>query len=52
MEQTKHTVKTIQEMRNTFKQYAEEVRNGSFPGEEHSYKMSDEVMETIEKKFD
>ncbi len=38
-------------MLNTFKQYAEEVRTGVFPGEEHSYKMSDEVLETIEQEF-
>ncbi len=38
-------------MLNTFKQYAEEVRSGAFPGEEHSYKMSDEVLATIEKEF-
>lgn len=38
-------------MLNTFKQYKEEVISGVFPGEEHSYKMSDEVLETIEKEF-
>jgi len=38
-------------MLNTFKRYAEEVRTGVFPGEEHSYKMSDEVLETIEQEF-
>ncbi len=38
-------------MLNTFKQYAEEVQNGVFPGEEHSYKMSDEVLEAIEQEF-
>jgi 3-methyl-2-oxobutanoate hydroxymethyltransferase len=38
-------------MLNTFKQYAEEVQNGVFPGEEHSYKMSDEVLESIEQEF-
>jgi len=38
-------------MLNTFKQYGEEVRTGVFPGEEHSYKMSDEVLETIEQEF-
>ena len=40
-----------QMMTETFKQYAEEVRTGVFPDEEHSYKMSDEVLETIEKEF-
>lgn len=38
-------------MLNTFKQYGEEVRSGIFPGEEHSYKMSDEVLEAIEQEF-
>ena len=38
-------------MTDTFKTYAEEVRSGVFPGEEHSYGMSDEVMETIIKEF-
>jgi 3-methyl-2-oxobutanoate hydroxymethyltransferase len=38
-------------MKETFAQYAEEVRSGVFPGEAHSYKMSDEVLETIEKEF-
>jgi 3-methyl-2-oxobutanoate hydroxymethyltransferase len=38
-------------MLNTFKQYGEEVRAGIFPGEEHSYKMSDEVLEAIEQEF-
>jgi hypothetical protein len=38
-------------MKETFAQYAEEVRSGVFPGEAHSYKMSEEVMEAIEKEF-
>jgi 3-methyl-2-oxobutanoate hydroxymethyltransferase len=38
-------------MKETFAQYAEEVRTGVFPGEEHAYKMSEEVLETIEKEF-
>lgn len=38
-------------MLDTFKQYKEEVISGVFPGEEHSYKMSDEVLEAIEKEF-
>ena len=28
-----------------------EVRSGVFPGEEHSYKMSDEVLDAIEAEF-
>jgi 3-methyl-2-oxobutanoate hydroxymethyltransferase len=38
-------------MRETFTRYAEEVRSRVFPGEAHSYKMSDEVLETIEAEF-
>lgn len=38
-------------MIDTFKQYKEEVLSGEFPGEKHSYKMSDEVLEAIEKEF-
>jgi len=38
-------------MIDTFKQYKEEVLTGKFPGEEHSYKMSEEVLEEIEKEF-
>ncbi len=39
-------------MQQTFKQYAEEVRTGAFPGEEHSYAMSDEVLNAIEDEFE
>jgi len=38
-------------MQQAFKQYAEEVRTGAFPDEEHSYKMSDEVLKAIEDEF-
>ncbi len=38
-------------MLDTFKKYKEEVIAGVFPGEKHSYKMSDEVLEAIEKEF-
>lgn len=40
-----------EQMKATFTQYDKEVRSGVFPGEEHSYKMSDEVMAAIEKEF-
>ena len=39
-------------MQQTFKQYAEEVRTGAFPDEEHSYKMSDEVLDAIKEEFE
>jgi hypothetical protein len=38
-------------MCETFVQYREDVLTGTFPGEEHSYKMSDEVLEAIEYEF-
>ena len=38
-------------MQQAFKQYSEEVRTGIFPDEEHSYAMSDEVLEAIEDEF-
>lgn len=39
------------QMKKVFAQYSEEVRTGVFPGKEHSYSMSDEVLEAIEKEF-
>jgi hypothetical protein len=38
-------------MKETFAKYKEEVVSGVFPGEAHSYKMSDEVMDAIETEF-
>ena len=38
-------------MSETFVQYRKEVLDGTFPDEEHSYKMSDEVLEAIEDEF-
>lgn len=38
-------------MKETFAKYAQEVKSGIFPGEEHSYKMSDEVLKAIETEF-
>ena len=38
-------------MKEAFAQYAQEVRTGVFPGEEHSYKISDEVLHAIEDEF-
>lgn len=40
-----------EQMKETFTRYAEEVRSGVFPGEEHSYKMSDDVLKAIEEEF-
>jgi len=38
-------------MKKAFKQYAEEVRTGAFPDEQHSYPMSDDVVKAIEDEF-
>jgi 3-methyl-2-oxobutanoate hydroxymethyltransferase len=38
-------------MKQAFNQYADEVRKGAFPDEQHSYPMSDEVLEAIEDEF-
>lgn len=38
-------------IRQAILQYRDEVKNRKFPDEEHSYGMSDEVMEAIEKEF-
>lgn len=38
-------------MAESFAQYREEVLTGVFPAEEHSYKMSDEIMELIVEEF-
>lgn len=47
----KQYVNVGQIMTDTFTQYANEVKNGIFPGEEHSYGMSDDVLESIIKEF-
>jgi 3-methyl-2-oxobutanoate hydroxymethyltransferase len=38
-------------IREAITQYRQEVLDCKFPGEEHSYGMSDEVLETIKKEF-
>jgi len=47
----KQYVDVGQIMTDTFSQYAKEVKEGIFPGKEHSYGMSDDVLETIMKEF-
>ena len=39
------------QMKTVFAQYADEVKKGVFPGKEHSYDMSDQVLEAIKKEF-
>jgi 3-methyl-2-oxobutanoate hydroxymethyltransferase len=38
-------------MKDAFNQYREEVISGKFPGPEHVYGVSDEVLEVLEKEF-
>lgn len=38
-------------MKDAFTRYAQEVRSGIFPGEEHSYKMSDDILKAIEDEY-
>jgi len=47
----KQYVNVGQIMTDTFTQYAKEVKEGTFPGKEHAYNMSDEVLESIMKEF-
>jgi 3-methyl-2-oxobutanoate hydroxymethyltransferase len=47
----KQYVNVGQIMTDTFTQYAQEVKEGVFPGEQHAYGMSDEVLESIIKEF-
>ena len=47
----KQYVNVGQIMIDTFTQYAKEVKEGVFPGKDHSYGMSDEVLESIVKEF-
>ncbi len=47
----KQYVNVGQIMTDTFKTYAQEVKDGVFPGKEHSYGMSDDVLESIIKEF-
>ena len=47
----KQYVNVGQIMTDTFTEYAKEVKEGVFPGKEHSYGMSDEILESIMKEF-
>lgn len=47
----KQYVNVGQIMTDTFTQYAKEVKEGVFPGKEHAYGMSDEVLESIMQEF-
>ncbi len=43
----KHFAQIGEAMKAGFKAYAEEVKSGSFPAKEHTYKIDDEVMEAV-----
>jgi 3-methyl-2-oxobutanoate hydroxymethyltransferase len=43
----KHFAQIGEAMKEGFKAYAQEVKEGSFPAKEHTYKIDDEVMEAI-----
>ena len=43
----KHFAQIGEAMKEGFKAYAEEVKAGSFPAKEHTYKIDDEVMEAV-----
>ena len=34
-------------MKNAFKEYIEEVQNGNFPAEKHTYKIDDDIIEKL-----
>ncbi len=38
-------------MKTAFKEYINETKSGSFPGEEHGYKISDEIIEKLEGEY-
>lgn len=40
-----------QDMKNAFVRYDEEVKNGTFPSQEHTFKIDDEVMKNIEENL-
>ena len=46
----KHFAQIGEAMKEGFKAYAQEVKKGSFPAKEHTYKIDDEVMEAIRKE--
>ena len=43
----KRYANTGEVMKNAFHQYIEEIQSGAFPGEEHEYKMDDDVIEKL-----
>ena len=48
----KHFAEIGETMRNAFAAYDEEVKNGTYPAEEHTFKISEEVMEEVRKGMD
>ncbi|MCR4999884.1 MAG: 3-methyl-2-oxobutanoate hydroxymethyltransferase [Lachnospiraceae bacterium] len=48
----KHFAEIGEIMRNAFATYDEEVKSGAYPAEEHTFKISDEVMDEVRKGMD
>jgi 3-methyl-2-oxobutanoate hydroxymethyltransferase len=38
-------------MKDAFKAYTDEVKNGTFPGPEHGYKIDAEIIDTLRKEL-
>lgn len=47
----KHFANIGDQMKEAFARYADEVKAGSFPAQEHTYKIDDAVMEALESKY-
>ncbi len=47
----KHFAKIGEEMKNAFRDYAKEVKEGTFPAPEHTYKIDDDVIQALEEKI-
>ncbi|MBR0430571.1 MAG: 3-methyl-2-oxobutanoate hydroxymethyltransferase [Lachnospiraceae bacterium] len=48
----KHFAEIGETMRSAFAAYDEEVKNGTYPAEEHTFKISEEVMDEVRKGMD
>jgi ketopantoate hydroxymethyltransferase len=38
-------------MKDAFSAYSNEVKNGTFPGPEHGYKIAPEIIDTLRKEM-
>lgn len=48
----KHFADIGEEMKQAFRDYAKEVKEGTFPAPEHTYKIDDEVIDQLEKEIE